>query len=339
MALFSVQRPYEYVIEYFGEFNDIFKPGLRITIPGVTSIRSRVKVNTTQLLELYREESKPILVKSGIKTKPKVTVRINIHEPYAVTYKLDVHDNFVVERQKIGVKYRKDERYFYAIEETLDSLIRSFFGSLDIEAIIELREGKVVVNDDTVKEIERMADKKLKKYGVDIEEILITEIEVLDEDVLEILRKKFKAIQNEQITQLQEKVEIAQVKVETQKALQREKQGKGEGSFFQKQMDALREQGLTPSQAAEFIVTQKWADAAQKGANIKIISTGSDGRMSMPLMTGIGMGIGQETSQEKPKEATKEETQETSQEKKGKGKESIKKTDQTQEKKGKKQTK
>lgn len=186
-----------------------------------------------------------MFVKNGIRIRPEVTVQINVHDPYAVTYKLTVHDNFVRGRLAIGVKYNDYENYLYGIEEILDSLVRSCFGALDIETVIEIDTGKgekgekLKVKEDIIKEIIDKANNKLEIYGVSVEDILISQVDVLDEAVLFLLHKKFEAIQNEKITTLQEEVEKAQVKVEIQRVLQELEKGKGKGSLIGEQLDIL----------------------------------------------------------------------------------------------------
>lgn len=327
VALFDpVNRPEEWIISFLGEFNDIATPGAYpYRIPGLTKVESKVKVDTSQPLELFREEKeKPVIFADGVKAKPKALVIINIKDPYAVTYKVTVHDHFAKERQKIGIFYDPSHKYFYAIEEILDSLIRGFFGGMGIEQVLQLKTAEYAgtqkaikkdvagesfeITPNIVKEIEKAADYALKPFGVDVESLAFPEIDILDTGIIEKLQEKFKARQDEEITMLKEKVETAQVKVETQKALQREKQGIGEGSFFKKQIEPLKEQGLTSSQAAGMITTKMWTDAAQKGAKVSIISTAEGGKVQMPIMTGVGMGIGQEIAEKKEtKKTIKEE--------------------------------
>ncbi len=327
VALFDpVVRPDEWIISFLGEFNDIATPGsYPYRIPGLTRVESKVKVDTSQPLELFREEKeKPVIFADGVKAKPKALVIINIKDPYAVTYKVAVHDNFVKERQKIGIFYDPSHKYFYAIEEILDSLIRGFFGGMGIEQVLQLKtaeyaEAQKAIKKDAiggesfeimpniVKEIEKAADYALKPFGVDVESLAFPEIDILDTSIIEKLQEKFKAKQDEEITTLKEKVEMAQVKVEIQKALQREKQGIGEGSFFKKQIEPLKEQGLSSSQAAGVVTTKMWTDAAQKGAKVSIISTAEGGKVQMPIMTGVGMGIGQEIAEKKETKKTPKE--------------------------------
>ncbi|MDP3057392.1 MAG: hypothetical protein Q8N37_02625 [bacterium] len=291
-----------------GEFNDLAKPGPYITIPGLTRVVSRVKVDSSQFLNLFRDESKPVLLLSGVKIKPVVVAKIRIMDAYAVTYNLSVHDFYVAELEAINVRYRSDEKYFYGLEEILTAFVRSRLAALSIEEVLELDKSEegtvgVVARKDLTDQLQREGDKKLAEYGVDLEEVLIPEVEVLDTSILSTLQQKFTAVQNEKIAVLQEKVEKAQVQVEVQKAAQEVQKGKGAGSFFEEQMKKLKDQGLTSKEAVEFLATQKWADAAQKGANVKIITMGSDGKMSMPVMTGIGMGVGQDATSDNENKA------------------------------------
>lgn len=303
MAFFYVPRPYEYIISCMGEFHDIATPGPYITIPGLTRVVTRVKVDSTQFLNLFREETKPVLLLDGVKIKPTVVAKIRIMDPYAVTYNISIHDYYVAELEAINVRYRKDEKYFYGLEEILTTFVRKHLATLNIEEVLELNKEEkgstvLTMRKDLTDYLQLEADKKVKEYGVDVEEILIPEVEA-EESVLTILRKKFEATQNKKIAELQEKVEKSLVKVEAQKKLQQKEIGAGKGYITSEQMTKLLASGLTPEQAINYIATKGWSDAAEKGADFKVFSmSGADGKMSVPVMTGIGMGIGQKASED-----------------------------------------
>ncbi len=308
-----VVRPEEWIISFLGEFNDKAVPGPYPLIPGITKAVSRVKIKTSQPIELFREESAPVIFADGITAKIKSVVMISIYDAYSVAYKLSVHEYFIKERQKIGVFYDPDQNYFYAIEEILDSLIRGFFGGLDIEEVLEMRAisssatGELQIEKEIVDKIEKEADEMLSPYGIDVESILFTEIKLLEKDILEKLQEKFKQRQDKEIADLQEKVEESKVKVEAQKALQEEKKGAGAGNFLKKQIESVKKTGLPVETAANVVTTKMITDAMKGGANVTIIATSQDGKISTPVMTGIGMGIGQKTA-EKRKESVKETT-------------------------------
>lgn len=323
-----VVRPEEWIISFLGEFNDKAVPGPYPLIPGITKAISRVKIKTSQPIELFREESAPVIFADGITAKIKSVVMISIYDAYSVAYKLSVHQYFIKERQKIGVFYDPDQNYFYAIEEILDSLIRGFFGGLDIEKVIEMRAissaagGEIQIKKEIVNKIEDEADEMLKSYGIDVESILFTEIKIIQEDIVEKLQEKFKQRQDKEIADLQEKVEESKVKVETQKALQEEKKGEGAGNFLKKQIELVKETELPVETAANVVTTKMVTDAMQKGANVTIIATSQDGKISTPVMTGIGMGLGQETAkkQRREKETTLSEEEKSGPEKEAKKK-------------------
>lgn len=308
-----VKRPEEWIISFVGEFYDIATPGPYPLIPFLIEVVSRVKVNTSQPLELFREEMKPVIFADGVHAKPKIVVVINIKDPYAVTYGISVHDSFVAERQKIGVFYDKNHNYFYGLEEILDSLIRTIFSSLNIEQVLQMNTittptsgAKFEVNPELSKAMEVAADEVLKQYGVDVEIITIPEIEIVEKDVSEKLQEKFKQKQDEEIAKLQEKVEKAKVNVEIQKAFQEEQKGIGAGKLLRSQIDKLVEgEALTPLEAATFLATLKWANAAEKG-NVSIIATAEGGNVQMPVMTGFGIGMGQKAAEKQKKEPMKE---------------------------------
>lgn len=301
-----VRRPEEWIIDYFGEFYKRAKPGLLVLLPGIMTVVSKVKVMTSQPIDLFREESAPVIFADGVTAKVKSTVIIKIYDAYNVTYNLHAHLDFITQRQKIGVIHPPDQSYFYAIEEILDSLIRGFFGGLDIEKVLEMRavtsgagtEEKIAIKTEIVNKIEQMADAMLKPFGVDVESILFPEIDIVEEDIIEKLQEKFKAKQNIEIQELQVRVEEKIVKVEEQKALQEEQKGIGAGKFVSKQIDAVRDAGVDPMTAANVVTTRMWTDAAQKGAKLNIIATAENGKMQTPIMTGIGMGMGQNLAEE-----------------------------------------
>jgi len=310
MGFYIVKQPHIYTVTCFGRFYDIWEPGIHVTIPGVTAVRSKISVGTDILLNLFRDETRPILVKGGIGVMPDVSVTFRILDPYAVSFGLTMHENLIAMRQEMGITYKEDESYLYGIEEILDSLIRKHLSFLTVEEVLtlskETKEGdKEFFAKDIADSIEIEADEKLSPYGIDVVEVLFAEVHVVDEKVLAKLREKFDAEQNEKIAKLQIAVEAAKVDVEAQKKLQQKEIGDGAGLKVAQQVEKIVDQGINPEEAIRYLATQNWTAAAKDGANVKIISMGgANGEMSMPIMTGVGMGIGHDAPREE-KETTK----------------------------------
>ena len=167
------------VVEFFGKFHKIKKPGLRWICPAVMSVRAIVPI-WEQTLVLFK---KPIKIdfKDGSAIPQGVKAFVRIKDP-GTLYKLE---DETVERQGVFRAIYYVNNWRERVVELLENAVRSYLATLTIDEALPDRKGgyDLLIADRMPKEEKEKIERAMGMWGLKLERITVTDFDLAPEIV------------------------------------------------------------------------------------------------------------------------------------------------------------
>lgn len=290
-ALKIVPENYEYVVELFGEYDDILDPGLRLISPfGIEKIRSRVFLGQ-QMMRLYLDEQVPGSFGGGdVEFINCSGVGVNaffyfkIENSYKATY--EVIDLFeAIEEKADGIL--RTNFMMYNLDEAMN--LKGRFNLENIACFTDLRLGTTspTLQNDFLNSEFYLG---MKEFGVEPKSFVVSDFR-LPQDVIDQRQKKLIADKDKEVAQVEyDKAEIEKktmvVRAQAKKD-SRVLEGDGEAHYIQRVLAAAN---LNSSQNAAYLTEMaKWKAISESKSGEKVILVEGSGEAGNGAKFGTGL--------------------------------------------------
>ena len=182
----------EWIIEIFGRYYTTWKAGLHLMIPWIMTIRGKVTVNSTKIIKLFMRGDDKLDFKDD-SAELTVEIRARATESYKPTYQVIFTDDEIktieADEEKKGNTLLPED-WMYLTRIRVESAMRGICGQVNIDEAIESissenvseeNDTKSAKNKNITQRAKNISDEVLKDYGIEIEEVLITNLKLSKE--------------------------------------------------------------------------------------------------------------------------------------------------------------